>query len=58
LTATTGKALQTTQETIDLSATLSDALEREDDALLLAVSGDAALAAQKLSVERNRFAEN
>ncbi len=40
LTAVAGKALQVSRRTIDLTAVLSDALEREDDALLLAVSGN------------------
>jgi NtrC-family two-component system sensor histidine kinase KinB len=42
------------QETVDLAADLAASLEREDDALLLAVSGDVAGARQNLATERQR----
>jgi NtrC-family two-component system sensor histidine kinase KinB len=58
LTAVAGKTLQISQRTIDLTAVLSDALEREDDALLLAVSGNREQAQGKLRAERQRFAQS
>jgi len=58
LTAVAGKTLQVSQRTIDLTAVLSDALEREDDALLLAVSGNREQAKGKLQAERQRFAQS
>jgi NtrC-family two-component system sensor histidine kinase KinB len=57
LTAVTGKTLEVSQKTIDLTAILSDALEREDDALLLAVTGERTEAQAKLQLERGRFAK-
>jgi NtrC-family two-component system sensor histidine kinase KinB len=48
------RTLQNSQSTIDLATALADSLEREDDALLLAVSGDAAGANHALSEERLR----
>jgi two-component system, NtrC family, sensor histidine kinase KinB len=56
LTAVAGKTLQVSQRTIDMTAVLSDALERQDDALLLAVSGNREQAKGKLQAERQRFA--
>lgn len=58
LTAVAGKTLGMSQQTIDLTAVLADALEREDDALLLAVSGEREQAQAKLSAERQRFTES
>jgi NtrC-family two-component system sensor histidine kinase KinB len=58
LTAAAGKTLQVSQRTIDLTAVLSDALERQDDALLLAVSGNRGQAKGKLEAERQRFAQS
>jgi NtrC-family two-component system sensor histidine kinase KinB len=58
LSAVAGRALQQSQRTIDLSAVLSDALEREDDALLLAMSGERQRAQQMLAQERERFARS
>jgi len=55
LTAVAGKTLQVSRRTIDLTAVLSDALERQDDALLLAVSGNRQQAKEKLQAERQRF---
>ncbi len=58
LTAVAGRTLQVSQRTIDLTAVLSDALERQDDALLLAVSGNREQAKGKLQAERQRFAQS
>ena len=58
LSAVAGKTIQKSQRTIDLSAVLSDALEREDDALLLAMSGEREQAQKKLAAERARFAQS
>ena len=55
LSKVVGITLETSQRTTDLTAILSNALEREDDALLLAVSGDREQARQKLQDERQRF---
>jgi NtrC-family two-component system sensor histidine kinase KinB len=56
LSAVAGKTLQTSNQTIGLTAMLSNALEREDDAFLLAMSGDREQARQRLRAERSRFA--
>src|ERR1700728_2177796 len=48
------RTLQDSQATIDLATALADTLEREDDALLLALSGEAARANRALSEERRR----
>jgi two-component system, NtrC family, sensor histidine kinase KinB len=56
LSAVAGTTLQASQEMMDLTAVLANALEREDDAYLLAVSGDRQQAAHSLVVQRNRFA--
>jgi two-component system, NtrC family, sensor histidine kinase KinB len=58
LSEVAGSTIQKSQLTTDLSAVLSDALEREDDALLLAMSGDRAQAQKKLAAERMRFAQS
>jgi two-component system, NtrC family, sensor histidine kinase KinB len=57
LTSAAGKTLEVSQKTIALTAVLSYALEREDDALLLAVTGDRTQAQAKLRMERRQFAE-
>lgn len=57
LTAVAGKTLQVSQQTIDIASVLSDALERQDDALLLAVRGNREQAREKLQAERQRFAQ-
>jgi len=57
LSTAAGRTIQRSQLTIDLSAVLSDALEREDDALLLAMSGDRVQAQKKLAAERARFTQ-
>lgn len=46
--------LRDSQETIDLSAELHSSLEREDDALLLFLSGDVEKARRDLNAERQR----
>jgi NtrC-family two-component system sensor histidine kinase KinB len=46
--------LRESQETIDLSAELHSSLEREDDALLLFLSGDVEKARRDLATERRR----
>jgi NtrC-family two-component system sensor histidine kinase KinB len=46
--------VQASRETIDLSAELTGSLEREDDALLLFLSGDAEKARRDLETERRR----
>lgn len=46
--------LRESQETIDLSAELHSSLEREDDALLLFLSGDVENARRDLATERRR----
>ena len=58
LTAVAGRTLEVSQQTIDFTAALSDALEREDDALLLAVTGEREQAQAKLVAERRRFTES
>jgi NtrC-family two-component system sensor histidine kinase KinB len=57
LTAIAGKTLAVSQQTVELTAVLSNALEREDDALLLAVTGEREQAQAKLQAERRQFAE-
>jgi NtrC-family two-component system sensor histidine kinase KinB len=47
-----GEALKANQEKIDLTAELAVSLEREDDALLLAVSGDVDRATREVAAER------
>jgi NtrC-family two-component system sensor histidine kinase KinB len=49
-----GSEIQTSKETIELATELSGVLEREDDALLLSISG-AGKAAVDLGKERTRF---
>jgi two-component system, NtrC family, sensor histidine kinase KinB len=48
------RTLHDSQATIDLATALADSLEREDDALLLALSGDEAGAHRTLAQERRR----
>jgi two-component system, NtrC family, sensor histidine kinase KinB len=55
LSKATGKALQTSRDVTDLIAILSNALEREDDAILLGLNGDRVMAQQELRAERQRF---
>jgi NtrC-family two-component system sensor histidine kinase KinB len=57
LSAVVGQTLHESQETVDLAATLADTLEREDDALLLALTGDVRQAHAGRAAERRRFEE-
>ena len=57
LSAVVDETLRNSQEKIDLTAVLASTLEREDDALLLALAGDAGQARAELDRERNRFEE-
>lgn len=50
-----GETLRESQREIDLTATLASALEREDDALLLAVNGDREQAVQEVASQRALF---
>jgi len=54
LSAVVGDTLHESQETIDLSAALAGSLEREDDALLLALSGEGPRSRRELDAERQR----
>ena len=58
LSTVVGNTLRENQETIDLTAVLASALEREDDALLLAVNGDVERARRELVSQRQRFDES
>jgi two-component system, NtrC family, sensor histidine kinase KinB len=55
LSAVVGDTLRESQKTTDLTAVLASILEREDDALLLAVNGDVERARHELVVQRQRF---
>lgn len=55
LSAVIGETLHDNQDKIDLTATLAGGLEREDDALLLALAGDASRARGERDEERRRF---
>jgi len=57
LQAVIDKPLRESREAATLTSTLADTLEREDDALLLALQGDVAKARQELDRQRHRFAE-
>src|SRR5262249_11573538 len=54
LNSVVDETLRESQETIDLSAELASSLEREDDALLLFLSGDLEKARRELDAERRR----
>lgn len=54
LNSTVDQTLQQSQETIDLCAELQSSLEREDDALLLFLSGQKSKAQEELIAERQR----
>ncbi len=58
LSTVVGNTLRENQETVDLTAVLASALEREDDALLLAVNGDVERARRELVSQRQRFDES
>src|SRR5215813_11556000 len=55
LSAVVGDTLRESQKTTDLTAVLASILEREDDALLLAVNGDVERARHELGGQRQRF---
>jgi NtrC-family two-component system sensor histidine kinase KinB len=57
LSAVIGDTLRDSQEKIDLTATLASGLEREDNALLLSLTGDAGRARGEREEERRRFEE-
>ena len=54
LSAAADHALRDSQAKIDLTAELTGSLEREDDALLLALSGDVERARRELTAEQRR----
>jgi NtrC-family two-component system sensor histidine kinase KinB len=54
LSSGVGEALRVSQDKIDLAALLASSLEREDDALVLALSGDLKKARRDLDRERQR----
>jgi NtrC-family two-component system sensor histidine kinase KinB len=55
LSTVVGETLRETQETIDLTATLADTLEREDDALLQALNGKVRNARSEVAQRREDF---
>src|SRR6266849_6282374 len=55
LSAVVGETLRESQETIDLTARLADALEHEDDALLLALTGKVRNARSEVAQQRQDF---
>lgn len=57
LSAVVDRTLQQSQQTVDLAAVLAGALEREDDALLLALAGEEARAGSERATQRRRFEE-
>jgi NtrC-family two-component system sensor histidine kinase KinB len=57
LGAVVDQTLRESQETIDLAAVLAGTLEREDDALLLSLTGAADRARRDLVAQRERFDE-
>src|SRR5262245_7608528 len=54
LNAVVDDTLRDSQEAVDLSAELTSSLEREDDALLLGLSGERVQSRQHLDAERRR----
>ncbi len=58
LSAVIGETLRDNQDKIDLTAALASGLEREDDALLLALTGNAGKAHDQREEERRRFENN
>ncbi|HUE38653.1 MAG TPA: HAMP domain-containing protein, partial [Candidatus Binatia bacterium] len=57
LSRVVGESLRESQGTIAVAAGLASALEREDDALLLALAGDQDRARAELAIERHSFDE-
>jgi two-component system, NtrC family, sensor histidine kinase KinB len=58
LSAHVGETLRDSQATIDSTTALASSLEREDDALLLALSGNVGVAREQLAAERRRGEEH
>jgi NtrC-family two-component system sensor histidine kinase KinB len=58
LSAVVGETLRGSQDTIDLTTSLSETLEREDDALLLALSGKVRNARSEVAQHRQDFDES
>jgi NtrC-family two-component system sensor histidine kinase KinB len=58
LSTEVGETFRQSQETIDLTASLADMLEREDDALLLALSGKIRNARSGVAQQRQDFDES
>src|SRR6516164_7204779 len=54
LSAVVNETIRQSQATIDLTTALAGALEREDDALLLTISGNADTAQRQLVAEKKR----
>ncbi len=57
LGAVVDRTLHESQETVDLASTLADTLEREDDALLLALTGEVRNAESDRAGQHRRFEE-
>jgi NtrC-family two-component system sensor histidine kinase KinB len=57
LSRVVGDSLRESEGTIDLAAKVASALEREDDALLLALAGDRERAREELALQRRAFDE-
>jgi NtrC-family two-component system sensor histidine kinase KinB len=55
LSAVVDETLENSQEKLDLTATLASTLEREDDALLMALAGDPGRVRGELDEERRRY---
>src|SRR5438132_8762001 len=58
LSTAVGETLRESQQTIDLTASLADMLEREDDALLQALSGRVRNARSEVAHQRQDFDES
>jgi signal transduction histidine kinase len=58
LSAVIGETLRENQDKIDLTAALASGLEREDDALLLALSGNVSKARGEREAEHQRFEDH
>jgi len=55
LVGTTQQAIQRSQDAIELAANVGSILERENDALLIALSGDQEQGRLQLETQRRRF---
>ena len=58
LSAEVGQAFRRSQETVDLTVALENTLEREDDALLLALNGKVRIARSQVAQRRQDFDES